>query len=166
MQISEHNAAILEVRHRTQESILECKKALETSNWDVNEAVRVVSRARHDANENNHSHASYGHVALYSFEFGRAGVLVELGCESGYVAKSIEFIRLANTIASHVAWSNPKGLNRQDVNQNFGEVCLLDQPEIRENQGQRTIRELLAELSYKTGETITVVRFARFKVGE
>jgi len=166
MKLSEHNKAILEVRHRTQDSISECKKALEISNWDIDEAVRIVSRVRHDANTKNQSHEFYGYVGLYSFEFGRAGVLVELGCESGYVAKSSEFIKLANTIAVHVAWANPKGLNREDVNQSFGEVCLLDQPEMRETKGQRTIRELLAELSCKTGENITLVRFVRFKVGE
>jgi elongation factor Ts len=164
MQISEHNAAILEVRRRTQDSIGECKKSLMESNWEIDEAIRLMARNRHNAN--NKSHESYGYVALYSYEFGRAGVIVELGCESGYVAKSMDFVKLANTIAIHVAWSNPKGMDRKDVNQSFGEICLLDQPEMRETQGQRTIREMLSELSCKTGETITLVRFARFKVGE
>ena len=145
---------------------MNAKKSLEISNWDIDEAVRLVARNRHDMKSNNQAHESYGYVCLYSYEFGRSGVMVELGCESGYIAKNIDFIKLANVIATHISWSNPKRVLIERMLIKLSEKCLLDQPEMRENQGQRTIRELLLDLSCKTGENITLVRFARFKVGE
>jgi elongation factor Ts len=165
MVLSQQNESILVVRRITQAPVVDCKKFLELSNWNIEEAVRLIARKKHDE-KTNKSHEFYGIVCLYSHQFGRVGVMVELSCESGYIAKSLDFIKLANTIAVQIAWSNPKGLDRQDVQQCFGEVCLLDQVEMKETQGQRTIKELLAELSCKTGENIKIVRFARFDVGD
>ena len=158
--------AISEVRQITQARLVDCKTALENSNWNVNDAIKSIGKKHHDEMNNENQHEFYGTVCLYSHLFGRVGTMVELSCESSYVAKSADFIKLANAIAVQISWSNPKGLDRQDVQQCFGEVCLLDQFETKETQGRRTIRELLAELSCKTGENIKIVRFTRFEIGE
>ena len=196
--------AIAEVRRRTSAPMLECKRVLELEGWDVDLACVGLAKARHDAS-NGKAHDSYGVVALYSHEFGRVGTMVELSCESGYVAKSREFAKLANAIAIHITWSNPKYVDRSQVDprevetarDNFAEmsrsiqlrsmgvpdsssqaidgmmdtffypkVCLLDQLEMKETQGTATIGSMIARLSHKTGEKISVRRFVRFKVGE
>ena len=195
--------AIIEVRKRTLAPIVDCKKALELNSFDIDKSCRDIARARHNAKGNNRPHDTYGVVALYSYEFGRIGVMVELSCESGYVAKSHEFVKLANTIAIHIAWSNPRYIDRSQIDpieieiardnfmdalsppeifddKTFNErvidrtmdrtfypkLCLLDQPEMKETQGKKTIGVLIDKMIDKTGEKIVVKRFARFKIGE
>lgn len=164
MQVSEKNAAIIEVRRRTLAPIWGCKKALEACGGDIEEACQTIARALHDS-KNGKAHDSHGSVGLYSHAFGRVGVLVEVSCESGYVTKSREFVKLVNLIASHIAWSNPQALERGDT-LDIGDVCLLDQPEMKETQGERTIGQLVYELSRNTGEEIRIVGFVRFEVGK
>lgn len=200
-------AAIAEVRKRTMAPLLGCRKALEINEWDVDKACHNIAKAVHeDKVGNGKSHDSHGIVALYSHEFGRIGVMVEVSCESSYVAKSRDFIKMANTIAIHVAWSNPKYVSRADVDpreieaarDNFSDtigsgpewakvgklfvsdgmvdsameshfypkMCLLDQPEMKESQGQETIGELISRMSMETGEKISVRRFSRFRIGD
>jgi elongation factor Ts len=192
--------AIMEVRRKTLASIVACKKALESHSWDVEKACYHIAKAIHDTKSNDKSHDCYGVVALYSYEFGRLGVMVELSCESGYVAKSHDFVRLAHTVAVHVAWANPKYIDRSQIDHleietardNFKDMlaptnggtldqglvdlsmersfypkfCLLDQMEMKETHGKKTIGKLIGEMKRKTGEKIVVKRFARFRVGE
>jgi len=193
-------SSIAEVRRRTSAPIKDCKKALELNGWDLDDACRHIAKVLHDeralARGKEKQHDSYGTVALYSYEFGRLGVMVELSCESNYVAKSREFIKLANAIAIHIAWSNPRFVDRFQVPpgdvraaedelrkkigeegwQQFGDdlmekhfypkYCLLDQLEIKETQGKETISSMVGNLSRQTGEVIAVKRFARFRIGD
>ena len=163
--MNDRTAVIAEVRRRTLAPIWGCKKALEASGWDVEQACRSIAKTLHDSRggRNGNSHDSHGMVGMYSHAFGRIGVLVEVACESGFVSRSLDFVKLVNAVAAHVAWANPQSLERGAAG--LGEVCLLDQPEMKETQGQRTIGELVAELSHKTGEEIRIVSFARFEVG-
>ena len=156
---------ITEVRRRTSASIADCKQNLEKCDWNADAACLMIAKKNYN-NKNGDSHNAYGIICPYIHAFGRIGVMIELSCESSYVAKHRDFIKLANTIAMHIAWSNPVGIERKDVNPSFGEVCLLDQPEMKEVQGQRTIGELISELSIKLGEPICIRRFARFEVGK
>lgn len=156
----------MDVRRRTAATITGCRKALEDSDWNVDDACLNIAKAMHEDRHDKDTHDSYGIVCPYTHAFGRIGSMVELSCESSYVAKHIDFIKLANTIAMHIAWAAPKGLDRGDVQQSFGDICLLDQVEMKETQGSKTIRELIAELSSKTGEKITLVQFARFEIGK
>jgi elongation factor Ts len=110
----EKNQAILEVRKRTEAPISSCKQALEASNWNVDLACLTIAKTTY---KDKRSHDHYGTVCLYSHNFGRIGVMVELSCESGYVAKNREFQKLANTIAVHVSWSDPKYISRDQVSQ-------------------------------------------------
>lgn len=166
MEISQRNKKIMEVRRRTMASIQGCRQALESSGWSVDSACLTIAKTMHEERYGDGSHDAYGIICPYIHAFGRIGVMVELSCESSFVAKHMEFVKLANIIAVHIAWSNPQGIDRCDVNSAFDEVCLLDQPEMKETQGQRTIRELISELSMKTGEKIGIARFSRFEVGK
>ena len=191
-------AAIAEVRRKTLAPIVACKKALESYSWDVEKACLHIARAIHETKGNGKSHDAYGIVALYSYEFGRLGAMVELSCESGYVAKSNDFVRLANVVAIHVAWANPRYVDRSRMDPReveaardgfvveiidfefksreevdagmerafYPKFCLVDQLEMKETHGAKTIGMLLAELSDRTGEKIAVKRFARFRIGE
>ena len=207
--ISSQNAAIMEVRRRTGAPLLGCRKALEACDGDVDEACLTIARALHDE-KSGEKHDSYGLVCHYSHNFGRVGVMVEVACESSYVVKNREFVKLANAIAVHIAWSNPKCISRKYLDQrdvdaardNFestysanmstkswgpmGEereyfarlaeealekhyypsLCLLDQKEMRESGGEKTIGQLLSELSEKVREKVEVKWFARRELGK
>ena len=162
--------AIIEVRRRTLAPMSSCKEALDIANWDVEKACLNIARSVHDK-KNGNSHDSYGIVCLYSHSFGRVGVMVEIGCESGYVAKSREFLRLANTIAVHIAWANPLRIDNSGADgaleQIFGhDASLMDQKELKESNGEKTIRQLVQELSDKVGERIEIRHFSRFEIGQ
>ena len=102
---TEKNQAILEVRKRTEAPISSCKQALEAANWNIDLACLTIAKATHKEKK---SHDHYGTVCLYSHSFGRIGVMVELNCETDFVARTDEFQNLAKVIAMHVAWANPK----------------------------------------------------------
>jgi len=201
----EKKQALIEVRRKTGAAIASCKKSLEINDWDIEAACRNIAKTDHDS-KNSNEHNSYGTIALYSHQFGRIGSMIELSCESGYVAKQQDFVRLANTIAIHVAWSNPRYISRDEIDQReieiakdnfrdtigsgpawekvgkliitdgmvimameshfYPKVCLLEQLEMKETKGRKTIGELLIEMTEKMGERIEVKRFARFKIGE
>jgi len=165
---SEKLKAIAEVRKKTQAPIVDCQKAIEAANWNIEEAIKNIYK---DIRGRGNSDESYGTVCLYTNEFGRVGVMVELSCESGFIAKSREFAKLANTIAVHISWANPLYVDTSHVQSGVDvvlsmDICLLDQKEERESNGEKTIRQLIQDFSSKWGERVTVVRFARFEVGK
>jgi elongation factor Ts len=129
---------------------------------------------------------------------GRIGVLIEVNCESDFVARNAEFQELIKELAMQIAAAKPKWIASSDVPEDivakekeiikaqlgdmkkppeilekivtgklgkfFEEVCLLDQPYIRDDKIK--VRDLLAQLVAKIGENIKVGRFARFEIGQ
>jgi elongation factor Ts len=155
----------MEVRKRTLAPIWGCKKALEGCDWDVDLACMSIAKALHDDRHGTQI-GSQGMVGLYSHAFGKVGVVVEISCESSYVAKSRDFVRLVNTISAHIAWSNPQTIDGGGDMGAVGAVCLLDQVEMKDTQGKKTIREIVEELSKRTGEDIRIIGFSRFEIGK
>ena len=109
---------VKELRERTGAGILECKKVLDETSGDVEKAIEVlrergmakaVKKASRDANE--------GLVASYIHMGGKIGTLVEVACETDFVARTEEFQTLANEIALHIAAANTSFLNREQVDQ-------------------------------------------------
>jgi len=189
---------VKELRDRTGAGMLDCKKALEETGGDVEAAIdylrskgaaRAAKRAERAANQ--------GTVGHYLHHGGRIGVLVELNCETDFVANTEEFQSLARDLAMHVAAAGPLAVREEDLpagvvererhvyleqvraegkpeqiqekivegklRKYFEEATLLKQPFVKDPD--RTIQDLVTELSAKTGEKVEVARFVRFEVG-
>ena len=105
---------------------------------------------------------SQGIIESYIHARGRVGALVELRCETDFVARTDEFHKLGREIAMQVAAMNPPTVGSIDSADKDGDV-LLDQEYIRDPS--KTIRDLINETIAKVGEHIWVARFVRFEVG-
>ncbi len=190
---------VKELRDRTGAGMMECKKALITANGSVPEAEIVlrksgIARASGKAARTTRQ----GVVGSYIHAGSQLGVLIEVNCESDFVARTDDFQGLVRDLAMQVAAADPKFIRREDVtpealeverdiqsgralqegkpekmldkivegrmNKFYEEVCLYDQPFIRENS--TTVGDLIKSVIAKLGENITVSRFVRFKVGE
>jgi elongation factor Ts len=153
----------------TAAGIMDCKRALEQSDGDLEDAQRILremgvaSAAKKASRETNE-----GIVESYIHSGGRIGVLVELNCETDFVARTHDVRDLAHDIAMQVAAMAPLYVDEGDIpddeDRNPQEVCLLQQAFIRDQSV--TIQDLLSEAIGKLGENIRVLRFARFALGE
>ncbi len=160
------------VRERTGAGILECKRALEEANGDIDAAVEAlrkqgVAKGMDVASRKADAEFNHGRVESYIHMGGRIGVLLELNCQTDFVSRNDEFQSLAHDIAMQVAAMNPSyiGLDDlpEDVDGKLAEVSLLHQPFIRDQS--KTIQDLVAEAIGKFGENIRVRRFSRFELG-
>ena len=157
------------LRELTGAGIMDCKRALEQADGDLESAQRVLrvmgvaSAAKKASRETNE-----GLVESYIHSGGRIGALVELNCETDFVARTDDLKDLAHNIAMQVAAMSPIYVDEGDIpdddDQNPQEVCLLQQAFIRDQSV--TIQDLLGEAIGKIGENIRVRRFARFALGE
>jgi len=190
---------VKDLREKTGAPMMDCQKALKEANGDI-EAAIVVLRKRGIASAAKKATRVTSEGAVYSYIHagGKIGVLVEINCESDFVARTEDFKELCHDIAMHIAASDPKYVRREDVTaadfdrekdvyrsqaaatgkpanvvekivegkmaKFYEEVCLLDQPFIKEQS--ISITQLIASKVAKLGENITVRRYARFKVGD
>ena len=107
---------IKQLRESTGVSMMACKKALEEVDGDMQKAIEVLrKKGQMKAMERGERSTQQGVVASYIHGNGKLGVLVQLGCETDFVAKNDDFINLAKDIAMHVAASNPLQLSADDV---------------------------------------------------
>ncbi len=159
---------IKELRLKTSAGIMDCKQALTTADGDMKKAEELLRAKGFAQAEKRASRvASQGLVECYIHAGGRLGALVEVNCESDFVARTDEFKKLAHDIAMQVAAIGADYVTAEEVpagtQVNPVEACLLAQPFIRDPS--KTIKDLITETIAKTGENIKVKRFARFEVG-
>lgn len=161
-------SAVKALRERTGAGIMDCRKALEEAQGDEAGAMEILRQwglARADRRANRV--ASQGLVEAYLHAGGRIGALVEVNCETDFVARTEGFKELAHNLAMQVAATNPRYLNPEDIptqeQDDHHEVCLLLQPFIKDPT--KSIQELVIEARAKTGENIQIKRFARFEMG-
>lgn len=190
---------VKQLRDRTGAGMMDCKKALQETDGDMEAAVdflrsrgaaKVAKRAEKSADE--------GTIGSYVHFGGTIGVLVEVNCETDFVAKTDEFQELARNLAMHVAAASPLAVSREEIPEEvvererqvyleqvkgegkpeeirdkivegklgkfFAESVLLEQDYVKDPD--KTVGELVTEISAKTGEKIEVARFARFEVGD
>ena len=144
--------AIKKLRDETSASIADCRRALEEANGDEKKALEwLKKRASEIAAKKADRETSQGIIEAYIHGGGKVGVLVDLSCETDFVAKTEEFKKLAKEIAMQVAAMDPK-----DVDD------LLKQAYIRD-AGQ-TIDSLIKDVIGKIGENIAVKRFIRYEI--
>lgn len=111
-------AQVKELRDETGCGIMECKRALQQTEGDIQKAIKLLRENGQVKAEKKASRiAAEGIVEAYQHIGGRIGVLVELNCETDFVAKNDEFKKLAHNIALHITMYNPKYLRREDIPQ-------------------------------------------------
>ena len=111
---------------------------------------------------------SEGLIEAYIHTGGRIGALVELGCETDFVARTPEFKDLAHDIAMQVAAMGPAYVSAEEMEDGDsrppGQVSLLQQPFIKDSS--RLVSEVIQELAAKVGENVKVIRFSRLALEE
>jgi elongation factor Ts len=160
--------AVKELRELTGIGILECKRALEETDGDLEKAKESLrQKGLTVAAKRSDRATTQGLVQAYVHHDGRLGALAELNCESDFVARTEDFRQLAQQIALQVAGTNPSYVSPEEIPEGSDgdpkELCLLLQPFIRDES--LTIQDLLTDIIRKTGENIRIRRFARFELG-
>jgi elongation factor Ts len=187
------------LREKTGAGMMECKAALTETGGNMDEAVTVLrKRGLAQAAKRAGRNTSQGLVSSYIHMGGKIGVLVEINCESDFVARTEGFQQLVKEVAMHIAAADPKYVRREDVpaavieqekaiyraqfegsgkpapviekivegklGSYYTQAVLLDQPSVRDQA--ITVGEMVSQAIAKTGENISIARFARFKLGE
>src|SRR6266513_2721144 len=196
-------AAIKALREKTGAGMMECKKALIEAGGNEERSIEILrERGLASAKKKEGRVAAEGVVGSYIHMGGKVGVLVEVNCETDFVARGEEFQQLVKDIAMHVAAAKPRYVSREEVpaqlldkereiaraqarndpknankpdqviakiverrlNKFYEEFVLLDQPFIKDPA--QTVGEWVTDKIAKTGEKVTIRRFARYKMGE
>lgn len=167
---------IKSLREETGCGVIDCKKALEESSGNRDKAKDLLrKRGLEMALKKGDREAKEGRVEAYIHNGSKIGVIVEINCETDFVARSEDFIRFSKDLAMHIAAMSPKYIKKEDVpadvlakehNQAeyFKQTVLLQQPYVKD--AGKSIQDYLNELVAKIGENIKVSRFVRYKVGE
>ncbi|MEI8223580.1 MAG: elongation factor Ts [bacterium] len=143
---------IKSLREETGISIMQCKKALEEANGDMEQArVALRAIAASQAEKKSDRTIGAGIVAAYIHGNKKMGVLLELSCETDFVAQNEEFVAAANQIAMHIGAMEP-----EDV------TALLEQSFIM--NPELTIKQVVDGLVQKTGERVEISRFVRYSI--
>lgn len=141
--------AVNEFRKRTGLGLMECKALLKEADGDLKKAeILAKERGLKNAEKRAGRAATAGRVEVYLTPDAKLGALIELGCETDFVARNEEFRNIARDLAEHVG-------------HNAG-TDYLDQKYFKDPS--RTIREILVDTNARTGENVTLVRAARFEV--
>ncbi|MBC7911719.1 MAG: translation elongation factor Ts [Pyrinomonadaceae bacterium] len=196
-------SAVKSLREKTGAGMMECKNALTETGGNEEQAIELLrKRGLASAKKKEGRIAAEGAVGSYIHMGGKVGVLVEVNCETDFVARGEEFQQLVKDIAMHVAAAEPRYVTREEVpagdldkereiaraqakndpknaskpdqvidkivegrlNKFYEETVLLDQPFVKDPA--KTVGDLVTEKTAKTGERISVRRFARYKMGE
>ncbi len=197
--MAEINAQMVkELRARTNAGILDCKEALQEAGGDSEKAVDFLrKKGLATALKRAGRETSEGVINSYIHAGGKLGVLVEVNCETDFVAKTDEFKEFARNIAMHIAATKPLGIQREDISEEvverekeiyrqqaldmgkpekildkiiqgkmdkfYKEACLMEQVYVKNTE--ITIKDLLHDMVTKTGENISVRRFAHYQLG-
>ena len=146
-------ADIKKLREETSAPVMDCKRALEESNGDLQKAkVHLAKLGIARAQKKKGRDATEGLIYSYIHTGGKVGAIVEVNCETDFVAKTNDFKALVHEIAMQVASMDPKG-----------EAELLEQAYIRDSK--KNMKLLIDEAIGILGENIKVARFVRYVVG-
>lgn len=108
------------LRDRTGAGMMDCKKALVEAEGDIEKAQDSLrKKGLKTAEKRAGKVAAEGTVFCYTHPGGRIGVMVELNCETDFVARNEEFLNLAKDLAMHIAWSKPKYVTREEIPQDI-----------------------------------------------
>ena len=143
---------IKKLRDETQISVSDCRTALEESNGDYKKALeRIRRKGLEKAEKKSDRETSQGLIESYIHQNGKVGAMVEVLCETDFVARTDEFKKLSHDIAMQIAAMAPIDVD-----------SLLKQEYIKD--GSKTIHDLIKETIAKIGENITIKRFCRLEL--
>ncbi|MGJ8639292.1 MAG: translation elongation factor Ts [Opitutaceae bacterium] len=185
-----------DLRASTGAGLMDCKKALVESEGDVDKAVEILrKKGVATAIKKSGRDASDGLIDTYIHLGGKVGVMVEISCESDFVAKTDDFKQLVRDIAMHVAAASPACVSRDDIDPALIETerkAAAAQAEGKPEHAiekivegklnkylsesclleqafvknpDQTVQEVLTAMIAKMGENMVIKRFARFQVG-
>lgn len=164
---------VKELREKSSAGVMDCKRALQECQGDMTKAAELLrEQGLATAAKKATRVARQGLIEPYIHAAGRIGVLVELNCETDFVARLPEFKALAHDIAMQVAATNPQYVGMDQVpaevlattpKAELEPLCLMNQPFIR--QADITIEKLITEKVATIGENIRVGHFVRFELG-
>jgi len=166
---------IKQLREETSCGVIDCKNALEQSGGDIDKAKEILrERGLQIAAKKSSRSVKEGRVETYIHMGNKIGVLVEVNCETDFVARSEDFVCFCKDIAMHIAAMDPRYIAEADIPEAclseqadpdafMKERCLLAQPFVKDPS--MTIQDCLTALIAKMGENIIVRRFIRFQVG-
>ena len=145
------SAMVKELRERTSAGMMDCKKALVESDGDMDKAIEWLrEKGLSQVAKKASRIAAEGVVAQYVAPCGSVGVIVEVNCETDFVAKTDNFMNFANSVAKHVALANPADIDALNTQKFVDDET-------------KTIADLVSEATVAIGEKITVRRFERFE---
>lgn len=145
---------VKKLRQMTGAPYSDAKSALEEAKWDIEKAIELLrQKGLASAAKRAGREARQGLIDAY-IHGGRVGSIVEVNCETDFVARTEDFQKFVREIAMQVAASDLEGLSVEE---------LLKQPYIREPE--KTVETLLAELASKVGENVVIRRFERWELG-
>ncbi len=154
------------LREKTGAGVMDCKKALEAAGGDFDRATEILrEKGAMTLAKKLERAANQGIVDTYIHAGGRIGAMVELNCETDFVARTEDFRRLAHDIAMQVAAMSPVYIRPDEVEGQDSpeEQVLLKQAFIKDPKF--TIEQLIHEAVSKLNENIQIRRFVRFEVG-
>ena len=143
---------IKKLREDTQASFADVKKSLEETNGDYDKAIAWLKKhGIEKAEKKADRETGQGLIEAYIHQNGKVGALIEILCETDFVARTDDFKNLAHEVAMQVAAMNPKDVD-----------TLLKQEYIRD--GSQTIESLIKQTIATLGENIVVKSFTRFEI--
>jgi elongation factor Ts len=192
---------VKELRQRTGAGMMDCKRALQEADGDMDRAVEILRvQMGNKLGKLAGREAREGTIQSYIHADGRTGVLVEVDCNTDFVARNEDFVAFARDVALHIAASpQTRFVSADEVSEEdreaevrvfeqqaadkpehirpkivegmlkkwLDDVVLLHQTHVNQDKHDRkTIEQLRADLSAKTGENVVIRRFTRFAVGE
>jgi elongation factor Ts len=159
---------IKELRDQTGAGIMDCRNALLEAEGDTGKALQILGqRSLVLVRKKAERSVNQGIIEAYIHTAGRIGAMVEVNCETDFVARTSEFKELAHNLAMQIAAQAPQFVSREEVPEGadteLEAACLLLQPYIKDPD--KTVRDIIVETIAKVGENIKVSRFARFELG-
>jgi elongation factor Ts len=169
-------ATVKELRDRTGAGFKECRDVLEQTGGDIDQAIHILREKGIQAAEKKMSRtAGDGRIEVYMHPGDRQAAMLELNCETDFVARTDDFIALCRELALHIAATNPRYITTEEVPEAeiaesglsaekfYEQYVLLAQPYVKD--ATITIQDKIKENIAKMGENIVVRRFARYEVG-
>ncbi len=160
---------VKELREQSGAGVMECRNALLTAEGDTEKAIQILKQQNlFKAEKTRNRKVSQGLIEAYIHGGGRIGAMIEVNCETDFVARTDEFKELAHHLAMQVAAMCPQFISKEEAPEGADieaqAACLLLQPYIK--NPSMTIQDIIDETIAKVGENIKIARFARFELGE
>jgi elongation factor Ts len=160
---------VKELREQSGAGIMQCRNALTEAQGDMEKAHQILKeQGMLKAKEKAERTTAQGLVEAYIHTGGRVGAMVELNCETDFVARTDEFKELAHHLAMQVAAMSPQFISGEDFSEGNNlepqTACLLLQAYIKDPD--KSVQDIITETIAKVGENIKVSRFARFELGD